>query len=155
MRCNLHLFAPRLAANFAAIVLAAICWLHAPSAFAGDTRSATKLPPLPQQLTKADSKPLKKRGSVASPDVRLGPADEIATLHAIQTALISVGDGGAYVWRRGNGMLRALIQPTASFKSASGKICRHVVVRLMSGRYSRQTEGVACRNDQGAWSLSG
>jgi surface antigen len=89
------------------------------------------------------------------PSLILDEGDEIATLNAIHTALQTVGDGGAYVWQRPHGLLDGIIQPTASFKNANGDVCRHLVIRLNSGAYSRQVEGIACRASDGRWSLSG
>ncbi len=89
------------------------------------------------------------------PSVLLDRADELATLHAIDTALSEVGDGATYVWQRGHGLLNGLIRPTTSFKSAQGQVCRHVIIMLTSNRYTRQLEGIACRDADGAWTLSG
>ncbi len=89
------------------------------------------------------------------PSLILDEGDEIATLNAIHTALQTVGDGGAYVWHRRHGLLDGIIQPTTSFKSADGSVCRHIVIQLNSGAYSREVEGIACRGADGRWSLSG
>lgn len=89
------------------------------------------------------------------PSLILDEGDEIATLNAIQTALATVGDGGAYVWHRAHGLLDGIIQPTTSFKSVDGRVCRHIVIRLNSGAYTREVEGIACQGANGRWSLSG
>lgn len=144
------------------IVLAAIGSFSASGALAGNAQALHKQPPLPQPNSTAPRQP-SYRFTPPSPrstgDSRprgwLDQTDEIATLYAIHTALSSVGDGGAYVWQRGNGLLDALIRPTTSFKSSSGDICRHIVIRLNSKHYSREIEGIACRDATGAWSLSG
>ncbi len=85
----------------------------------------------------------------------LDERDELATLHAIHMALQTVGDGGAYIWHRDNGLLDGVVRPTTSFKAADGSICRHIIIELNSGRYSRKAEGIACRDARGRWSLSG
>lgn len=82
-------------------------------------------------------------------------SDEIATLEAVHLALTEVSDGSSYVWRRRHGRLSGVVQPTASFMDAGGRVCRHIVVLLATGSYSRRTEGIACRLDSGGWRLEG
>ena len=94
-------------------------------------------------------------GSVTTKLAVLDENDELATLHAIHIALQTVGDGGAYIWHREHGLLDGLIRPTTSFKAADGSICRHIVIELNSGKYSRKAEGIACQDAQGRWSLAG
>ena len=81
--------------------------------------------------------------------------DEIAALESVQIALSEVGDGATYVWHRRNGRLSGVVQPTASFKSAAGRVCRHLVVTLSSADQTRPTEGIACRLADGRWQLEG
>lgn len=81
--------------------------------------------------------------------------DEIATLEAVSIALNEVGDGASYIWHGKNGRLSAIVQPTSSFRDASGKICRHLMITLTSGTYARQAEGIACRLGNGVWQLEG
>jgi surface antigen len=85
----------------------------------------------------------------------LDDSDEIAALEAIRVALTEVGDGSSYVWRRNNGRLSGVVQPTASFKDASGRVCRHIVVILTTGRRTARAEGIACRLGDGTWQLDG
>jgi surface antigen len=85
----------------------------------------------------------------------LDEKDEIAALERIQYALSEVGDGKTYVWRRWHGKLSGLIQPTTSFKDANGKICRHLVVMMTTGRNTKKQEGIACRLPSGRWQLEG
>jgi surface antigen len=85
----------------------------------------------------------------------LDEKDEIAALERIQYALSEVGDGKTYVWRRWHGKLSGLVQPTTSFKDANGKICRHLVVMMTTGRNTKKQEGVACRLPSGRWQLEG
>lgn len=98
-----------------------------------------------------------KPRSPAAQDLRayLDDSDEIAMLGAVHTALSQVADGSAYVWHRGNGRISAVLQPTRSFKSAVGQVCRQLSVMLISGQHSQKTEGVACRLQGGRWQLEG
>ncbi len=81
--------------------------------------------------------------------------DEIAALESVQLALSEVGDGSTYVWHRYHGRLSGVVQPTTSFRDASGNVCRHLVVILSSGTRSRRSEGIACRLGSGQWQLQG
>ncbi len=85
----------------------------------------------------------------------LDEADEMAALESVQLALSEVGDGSTYVWHRFHGRLSGIVQPTSSFKDASGGICRHIVVMLSSGPETKRTEGIACRLADGRWQLEG
>jgi len=85
----------------------------------------------------------------------LDDSDEIAALDAIRIALTEVGDGASYVWHRGNGRLSGAIHPTASFKDAAGRVCRHIVLVLSTGVRTGRTEGIACRVEGGGWQLEG
>src|SRR5262249_45549449 len=86
---------------------------------------------------------------------RLEASDEIATLEALHLALTGVGDGSSYVWHRRNGRLSGVIQPTASFVDRAGRVCRHLILVLSAGSYSKRTEGIACRLATGVWQLEG
>ena len=70
---------------------------------------------------------------IAVPPPKLDEKDEIAALERIQYALSEVGDGKTYVWRRWHGRLSGIVQPTASFKDTSGKVCRHLIVLMTTG----------------------
>ncbi len=85
----------------------------------------------------------------------LDDSDEIAALDAIRIALTEVGDGSSYVWHRGNGRLSGVIHPTASFKDAAGRVCRHIVLVLTTGVRTGRAEGIACRVEGGRWQLEG
>ncbi|MBX9591987.1 MAG: hypothetical protein K2X43_22060 [Hyphomonadaceae bacterium] len=104
----------------------------------------------PQDAPRASPRP---KFAEHTPDV--GDGDEIATLEAIRVALVEVGDGSSFVWHHGNGRLSGVIHPTASFKDAAGRICRHIVVVLTTGARSGRVEGVACRLTDGRWQLEG
>lgn len=81
--------------------------------------------------------------------------DEIAALESVQIALSEIGDGASYVWHRRNGRLSGVVQPTSSFRTAAGRVCRHILVMLSSGDRTRRTEVVACRLADGRWQLDG
>ncbi len=93
--------------------------------------------------------------SLAELKATLDDTDAIAALEAVQLALTEVGDGATYIWHRKHGRLSGAIQPTTSFKDAAGHVCRHIVVALTSGSYSRKAEGIACRLKGGVWNLEG
>lgn len=95
------------------------------------------------------------RPSLADLKSTLDDTDAVATLEAVQMALTEVGDGATYVWHRRHGRLSGAIQPTSSFKDSGGMICRHLVLALTSGSYSRKAEGIACRQRNGVWYLEG
>jgi len=88
-----------------------------------------------------------------APPRQLDVRDEIAALERIQFALSEVGDGNTYVWRRWHGRLAGVIHPTASFKDPSGKVCRHLMVLLTTGKRTSRMEGIACRLPSGRWQL--
>lgn len=83
------------------------------------------------------------------------PGDETAALAAVDVALTQAGDGSTYIWHRGNGRLSGAIRVTGTFRDVDGRICRHMEMRLRLGTYSRSTEGIACRDKDGAWLLEG
>ncbi len=85
----------------------------------------------------------------------LDTGDRIATLEAVHTALSELGDGASYVWHRRNGRLSGVISPTASFKDAGGRVCRHIVMTLSAGQRTARTEGIACRMIDRSWRLEG
>lgn len=89
------------------------------------------------------------------PPHQLDANDEIAALERIQYALSEVGDGATYVWRRWHGRLSGIVQPTSSFKDTEGKVCRHMVVLLTTGKRTKRQEGIACRLPSGRWQLDG
>jgi surface antigen len=80
---------------------------------------------------------------------------KIQALRALSAALNRLGDGSTYIWRRDEQKLRGLVTPTTSFRNSHGKICRHVVYTISRGKSTRRMEGIACRNADRRWSLSG
>lgn len=103
----------------------------------------------------SQKQPLFLKPKFADLKANLDETDEIAALENVQLALNEVGDGSTYVWHRQHGRLSGVVQPTASFKDVAGKVCRHVVVMLSSGPYTKKAEGIACRLDNGQWQLEG
>lgn len=86
---------------------------------------------------------------------RLDRSDRQAAMQALQLALSELGDGVTLVWRRPKRHLVGRIKPVSAFHDDHGRVCRHVIYSLSLGAYRRQVEGVACREDDGSWSLSG
>ncbi len=136
----------------AASLIASVALMPVREAAAQEARPAP--PPcicsLPQDAPRASPRP-----KFADHSQGLDDNDEIATLEAIRVALSEVGDGSSYVWHSTHGRLSGVIQPTASFKDASGRVCRHIVLVLTTGVRSGRVEGVACRLTGGRWQLEG
>ena len=86
---------------------------------------------------------------------KLSEMDEVAALEMVQYALSEVGDGKTYVWRRWHGKLSGIVRPTASFKDAGGKVCRHLLVLMTAGTTVKTQQGIACRRLTGRWQLDG
>ena len=86
---------------------------------------------------------------------RLDQSDRAAAMQALELALSELGDGVTLVWRRPERELVGRIKPVSAFRDDQGRVCRHVVYSLALGTYQRQIEGVACRESDGSWSLSG
>lgn len=95
------------------------------------------------------------RPSLAELKSTLDDTDAVAALEAVQLALTEVGDGATYVWHRKHGRLSGAVQPTSSFRDGTGHVCRHIIMALTSGNYSRKAEGIACRQRDGVWVLEG
>ncbi len=96
-----------------------------------------------------------QRLGLGRPRARLDGSDRIAALKALELALSELGDGVTLVWRRPERDLVGRIRPVSAFRDEKGRVCRHVVYALALGTYQRQIEGVACREPDGSWSLSG
>ena len=86
---------------------------------------------------------------------RLDGSDRVAAIRALQLALSELGDGVTLVWRRPERDLVGRIKPVSAFRDVKGRVCRHVVYALALGTYQRQIEGIACREPDGSWALSG
>jgi hypothetical protein len=126
-----------------AFVLICEIFLSAPRAHAEEPKWETRIYPSPAATPPAE------------PPHQLDANDEIAALERIQYALTEVGDGSTYVWRRWHGRLSGIVQPTSSFKDPEGKVCRHMVVMLTTGKHTKKQEGIACRLPSGRWQLDG
>jgi surface antigen len=86
---------------------------------------------------------------------RLDRSDRVAAVQALELALSELGDGVTLVWQRLERGLIGRIRPVSAFRDDRGRVCRHVIYSLALGTYQRQIEGVACREQDGSWSLSG
>jgi len=86
---------------------------------------------------------------------RLDRSDRVAAMQALELALSELGDGVTLVWQRPERGLVGRIKPVSVFRDDHGRVCRHVVYSLALGTYQREIEGVACRESNGSWSLSG
>ena len=139
------------------LVLAGQILLGPTAAFGGEAQWDTSVHPAPATapvpLLPPNSGP--SGIEVAYPQHELDEKDEIAALERIQYALSEVGDGKTYVWRRWHGRLSGIVQPTSSFKDPEGKVCRHMVVMLTTGKNTKKQEGIACRLPSGRWQLAG
>jgi surface antigen len=85
----------------------------------------------------------------------LDRSDRAVALQALQMALTELGDGVTLVWRRSESQLVGRIKPVSAFRDDASRICRHVVYQLALGAYEKKVEGVACREEDGSWSISG
>jgi surface antigen len=86
---------------------------------------------------------------------RLDRSDRLAAVQALELALSEFGDGVTLAWQRPERGLVGRIKPVSAFRDDKGRVCRHVIYSLALGTYQRQIEGVACREPNGSWSLSG
>jgi surface antigen len=85
----------------------------------------------------------------------LDGSDRQAAVQALALALSELGDGVTLVWQRPERSLAGRIKPVSAFRDDQGRICRHVLYSLALGTYRREIEGVACREQDGSWSLAG
>jgi len=86
---------------------------------------------------------------------RLDGSDRRAAMQALDLALSELADGMTLVWQRPERALAGRIKAISAFRDDRGRICRHVLYSLTLGAYQRQIEGVACKEADGSWSLSG
>ena len=86
---------------------------------------------------------------------RLDRSDRVAAMQALDLALSELADGVTLVWQRPERGLVGRIKPVSAFRDDKGRVCRHVLYSLALGTYQREIEGVACRESDGSWSLSG
>lgn len=105
---------------------------------------ATATPPAPEQNPSR---------SLAELRSNLDRTDQMVALRALHLALSQVPDGGTFVWRKKSRSLKGMIRPSKAFRNADGNICRHIIYALVLGRYTKQIEGIACRQEDGRWQL--
>ena len=86
---------------------------------------------------------------------KLDASDRAIALQALDLALSELGDGTTLMWKRPTRQLAGAVRPISAFRDDSGRICRHVIYALTLGPYSKQVEGIACRDAVGHWSLEG
>ena len=48
-----------------------------------------------------------------------------------------------------------MIKPVSAFRDGEGRVFRHLTYSLSLGTFVREVEGIACREQGGAWSLKG
>ena len=85
---------------------------------------------------------------------KLDGSDRQAAAQALQLAMNELGDGVTLVWRRPEHALEGRVKPVSAFRDDHGRVCRHLVYSISLGGYSREIEGVACRELDGSWSLA-
>ncbi len=134
-----------------------MCMLSYYSAAHSQPQMASQTPPPAAPHTLATASAPHANACIPFPRLRanLAAKDHARALEALHLALSQTGDGGTYVWERPERFLRGTITPTASFRDARGRICRHVVYSLSLGPHTRRTEGIACRNRALRWVLGG
>ena len=106
--------------------------------------TATATPTAPEQ------NPVRRLAELRS---KLDHKDQMVAMRALHLALSQVPDGGTFVWRKKSRSLKGMIKPSKAFRNADGQICRHIIYALVLGRYTKQIEGIACRQDDGRWQL--
>jgi surface antigen len=118
--------------------LAVLCFAPAPSLLKAEERQAG--------------------ATAVSENRRAGPrdrSDRIAAERALELALSELGDGVTLVWQRPERGLVGRIRPVSAFRDDKGRVCRTVAYSLTLGTYQREIRGVACREQDGSWSLAG
>ena len=142
-------FRPKLAC--AALLAGALLAGPAAADSPGKQQATALIKPQLDRTTEA----VRRELSLAELRARLGAEDHGVALKALHLALNRISDGATFVWRKRSRSLVGVIRPTSAFRNAIGQICRHVVYTLSLGRYLKRIEGVACREINGSWTLSG
>jgi surface antigen len=96
--------------------------------------------------------------SLLNADERASPGDggdRVVARRALEFALSELGDGATLVWRRPGRGLVGRVKPVSAFRDAEGRVCRTVVYALARGGFQREIESLACREQDGSWSLAG
>lgn len=150
---------PLAAGGLTAFALVASIFMSSATVRAGEEVRSNARPPAACTCPGTSSRPQRPKFAdlKAPPDDGrpLDAVDRMAALSSIQQALSATADGASYIWHRNNGRLSGLVRLTSSFKNVEGSICRHLVVMLTTGDKTRKTEGIACRQANGVWSLEG
>ena len=133
---------------------------NAPIIGAGALALSVLLPaplPLEAEESGAHQEAASQPASKGLPEQKLSldRSDRAVALQALQLALTELGDGVTLVWRRPVSQLSGRIKPVAAFRDDEGRICRQVVYSLARGGHEKEIEGVACREADGRWSISG
>ena len=85
----------------------------------------------------------------------LNHSDRRVALQALLMALNELGDGVTLVWRRPASQLSGRVMPVSAFRDSEGRICRQIVYSIAQGGIEKEIEGIACREQDGRWSISG
>ena len=117
-----------------------------PSLGAGETNAK------PEAAAKASVTAL---ASLAELKNRLDPSDRDMAMRALNLALTEIGDGATLVWKRPSRDLEGRIKAVSAFRDDQGRVCRRLVYALTLGKYESRAEGIACRQEDGRWSLDG
>ncbi|MGH6736368.1 MAG: RT0821/Lpp0805 family surface protein [Methyloceanibacter sp.] len=119
---------------------------------------------LPAPLLKAEESGASEAAAVAAEPqpqdfkelkASLDHSDRRVALQALQMALTELADGVTLVWRRQESGLVGRIKPVSAFRDGEGRICRRLIYTLALEAYERKIEGVACREPDGSWSITG
>src|SRR4029079_15546165 len=86
---------------------------------------------------------------------KLDGSDRQAAAQALQFPMNELGAGVTLGGARPKHALEGRVKPVSAFRDDHGRLCRHLVYSLSLGGYSREIEGVACREFDGSWSLAG
>ncbi len=145
----------QIVANFTVSLALATMTTMSPGYARADEQSSTAACTCPEQK-KSNGKLRPKLADLTPiPQPAFDLNDQIAALEIVQYALSEVSDKSSYVWHHRHGKLSGIVHPTSSFRDDTGRACRHIVVIYASGAYSRKTETIACRQDNGIWKLDG
>ena len=125
-------------------------------ALAAARADADPIPTVPAPPAGADTLATSQdRWATAELRARLDGSDRWAALQALHVALTQLSDGASYVWGRSTRRLVGVIKPTMTFRDREGRVCRHLIYTLSVGAYTRSVEGIACRQPDRLWTLSG
>lgn len=104
-----------------------------------------------QAIARPEPYPRAQHAIVKTPYIA---TDRDAALESVQIALSRTADGSTYIWYRPSGV-SGTVNPTRTFRTSSGDLCRHLTVALSFAGDTRTMEGIACRQASGVWRLDG